>query len=1232
MSSLNSIKKVLLRPFSLMSLRGKLVGVNLLILLLAILAFGLTAYRGLNILSARFSALNLERSNSVKNSYREISSQNVNKIRAIYEQNFRNKGQALLSKDSSSLAPMIADNSFSGVRQFLQKNFEDDKDITLATYFTVDNLEIRAWNYISSEYKNGLSFPMNYDREKKGWMAKTTKGRSVFIPDPAILEAVKLDKPEVKFRAHEMNRQKLFGFDCTIPFVEGKTGQAVRNARKKGEPVGFLRYILSPNEMNSAIEAEQKKFENRLKSLETENQAAFIQSQSIGHQATYEIFKILAVVACLIIIFGCIAVFISATQISNPVKFLTRIVGSMTQGNYSQKIRIHSNDEIGVLAAAFQKMSDAIQKRDVELADINRNLEKTIELRTSQLKDENRKISGLLNNMKQAVFAVSSDYRVIAPVSKYSDSVFNEEVYGKSIFNFLYKGLDPNSEEMANLNFALTSVFGESDVQWDLMEDLFPKQVKLKHVRGADGKDLESSEQILRISYSPLYDEHDLVSQIMMVVEDITKVEKLMSEVQHQHKKAAILQQLTEHDPAAIKGFFSSAGSMLSEMTKMLNSQHSTVESLGVILRHLHTIKGNSRTLNLEISKTVHTVESEVEGILKELKNSGLTTVPVLNLGDIKEVIGKVKNQLDEYRSVATLVYGLKEDLPVRTYYRFHKGITDLSWSINQSAGVDVNLGSDVELNKNLLDLIADSHELKWPELEKQLQHLTAVAGSNSTRDGSREKWKSAILESAYSVVNSSLFSEHLDLPYTWVGLGIKLWNLSEGLKQVRLETFKDSDLVSVYAQLEDAWSFCSSHNLLFYAGYLRRMESFLRKSEFKRVEKIESSIWNQYLLAARSHVTHKLKSNDQESLNKILLEVVQNEKHKSADFNSINSYNLWLVSLVNGLERNRISVNSFFSRWADRVGSSVKDLIKTLTSKDPSWSDHATDTLSAVLDQTVQSSPDSIGNMSRDHFSLFKEDENPYLKLLDICQLFSGLIDDPESAKGRYKMVEVLSINVDLMKEAILRYFITEDVSERGQRLITSSMNKLLDVPVKPVLWNYRRMVGLLAQQLNKKIEFSVKGDEITLPRDVLYVFQDAMVHLVRNSIDHGIEEPAERKKANKPEAGLLSIDCELNDQWVIIRLKDDGSGIDVGKVLANALRRGLISPKDAAGLSNEQKLDLIFIAGFSSKNEVTELSGRGIGMEVVKKNIESLGGKLFVRTQSQIGTVFEVHLPVLL
>ncbi|MEO5969486.1 MAG: HAMP domain-containing protein, partial [Bdellovibrionia bacterium] len=873
-------------------LRQKLVSINLLILLLAIVSFGTTTYKGLIGLSEKFSGLNLQRSESVKESYRKVSDENIQKIKTIYEQNLKNKGIQLLSKDSTSLASMIADNSYTGVAQFLQKTFENDRDIVLATYFTADKKDIQAWHFTSSQYKDGLVSPTVYDRKAKSWSGHLKNGKKVKVSDPSILELIKYNDKSVKFVEYEINGEKKFGFDCVIPFIEGKSGNLIKIARAKGELVGYLRYILSPEEMYRAISSEKATLEERLKSLETQNQRILKTSQETASQSSKRVLETLAFVGLLVIFFGTLVSLMGATRISNPVKILTEIAGNMEKGNYSQTIKLVSNDEIGILANAFQNMSNSIQRRDQELENINRNLEEAIELRTLELKNENRKISGLLNNMKQAVFAVSSDYKAVPPVSTFSNSVFKQPVVGKSIFEFLYKDLDPNGDQMASLKSALTAVYGEDDLQWDLMEGLFPKRIEIKgnstaKTIGADESLQEDNEdRVLRISYSPLFAENQVIDKIMMVVEDITKVEYLEKEIIAQRQKAEILFQLTENDLELVKGYFSTAGNMLAEIAQTLRSKTPDAAMISQVLRHLHTVKGNSRSLDFfSVSKVTHEVETEVEALRKYLSVPEDTLIPPEELKPLREGVAKIRSEVQKYLQVGAQLFGLENDLVVKGSFEFHEKMVAASW--------------DKPPQKPKIFLAAEiAQEIGHGELSQSLTSLSSPASEPPTE----EEWLRIIRQSVYLLYNSPIFVEHSPLPAVWVALGLKLWEVSEGLEKYKTSGSSSSAMVEALAKIEDAWSYTSAAGLFFYAGYFRKIGTLLESAEHEVLSSLEENMWAQFLLTARLHTNYKLQPDELKRLGTALSQLTTKSTDQASLLKSLNGYQTWVVSLFNAL------------------------------------------------------------------------------------------------------------------------------------------------------------------------------------------------------------------------------------------------------------------------------------------------------------------------------------------
>ena len=167
--------------------------------------------------------------------------------------------------------------------------------------------------------------------------------------------------------------------------------------------------------------------------------------------------------------------------------------------------------------------------------------------------------------------------------------------------------------------------------------------------------------------------------------------------------------------------------------------------------------------------------------------------------------------------------------------------------------------------------------------------------------------------------------------------------------------------------------------------------------------------------------------------------------------------------------------------------------------------------------------------------------------------------------------------------------------------------------------------MVQEISTNLNKKVDFKISGEDITINKDSYSILQDAFVHILRNSIDHGIEDPEERKKIGKRPSGKIVISCkELQDDRVEISIEDDGGGINVGRVAAKAIENGIITHEKKDNMKQDEIINLIFLPNFSQKKDVDELSGRGVGMDIVKKNIEDLGGKVLIKSKEGQGTTF--------
>ncbi|MFT3868952.1 MAG: chemotaxis protein CheA [Nibricoccus sp.] len=182
--------------------------------------------------------------------------------------------------------------------------------------------------------------------------------------------------------------------------------------------------------------------------------------------------------------------------------------------------------------------------------------------------------------------------------------------------------------------------------------------------------------------------------------------------------------------------------------------------------------------------------------------------------------------------------------------------------------------------------------------------------------------------------------------------------------------------------------------------------------------------------------------------------------------------------------------------------------------------------------------------------------------------------------------------------------------------------------IPIKPTFQKMERLARDLARDFGKKVTFNVSGEDTELDRTVVEDIGDPLVHMVRNSLDHGLETRAERATTGKPEAGIVSLKAYHEGGNIVIELGDDGRGINPDKVLAKARKQGLVS--ETAQLSKEEILNLIFLPGFSTAEKVTAVSGRGVGMDVVRRNIEKLRGKIEIESEVGKGSTFRIRLPL--
>ncbi len=244
--------------------------------------------------------------------------------------------------------------------------------------------------------------------------------------------------------------------------------------------------------------------------------------------------------------------------------------------------------------------------------------------------------------------------------------------------------------------------------------------------------------------------------------------------------------------------------------------------------------------------------------------------------------------------------------------------------------------------------------------------------------------------------------------------------------------------------------------------------------------------------------------------------------------------------------------------------------------------------------------------------------------KLDDLMNLVSELII------AKNGLVSINTTDVTGLRESGFNEQI--EYLERITTNLHQSVMKTRMVPIENVVSRFPRMIRDISKKLDKKMELYMSGEETELDRTVIDEIGDPLMHMLRNAADHGLESNEERIKAGKPEVGSIFLNAYQDGNNVVIEVRDDGKGVDVEKVKKKAIEKGAITAEQAATMSEKEAVELLFRPSFSTAEQVSDLSGRGVGLDVVKSKIEALGGDVEAKTVLGEGTTFIVRLPLTL
>jgi chemotaxis protein histidine kinase CheA/methyl-accepting chemotaxis protein len=919
-----------------------------------------------------------------------------------------------------------------------------------------------------------------------------------------------------------------------------------------------------------------------------------------------------------------------------------------------------TKDELEDVVLSFNRMKDNLKISHARLKDYAENLEEKVKDATKEIEEEKEKVSNLLDNMSQAVFSVNEALEIIGPVSAFTNEVFGQDIIGKKIVETLYKDVGRQTEQFSNIKSALYAIFGENELQYMLMEEHLAERMMYKKII-----EEEEEERTFSISYNPLWDEGGDLENLMFIVEDITEREKLAAKVEHEkkanEKNISIITEMANSDIEDISQFLQNAPKLVEDSMVLAKAAPSDLNVLTEMFRYLHTLKGNSRAFNFySISSITHIAESHVTEIKKSVEKGG-----EVSREDFNPVITKlyeINSEINDYGSLAKKVFRIEnefekkivgeiQNFTVNLDQLISKNITRKEHLFNENQpgktrkkvfvevqGRDINDDMIAVLKRNTHSLKGSLRSMNRLDVSEMVHRFEGTFnGLEDLNSFEMEDFSKEFIGNYVEIkdlVRSIYQQSDMNIPYSknaedWSEIFKNFFDFSRGIDHI----FEIDDSV---LKLERLLSDCRRLNFHFLSRVFSDIFGIIKSGSKKFLENKEKirfqirEIWLYFSLVCRLDYTHIRLQMVDETFFMRMVKLGEDrgslrEHLKEADSSTI------LVKTLKRITSSKEDPNELFKESEKYIfEEGDRDIYDYFICPDEKIEPKIKMILADFrTTRIVNDLPDKTRGLAEDNdpvanllVKFFEETSDYlYLKLIDFTQLLNGFYlekkdDDEEMEITKVEMVPVVVRNIKRLNQTVMDGNL-EEIKVAAQRLT--------DIPVIPSLQKFKGMVDDISTKLNKDVDFKITGNEITLNREALTILQDAFVHLLRNSIDHGIEEQDERRKVGKKPTGSIEVYCNEPDiNSIEIKIKDDGAGIDPVIIKRKALEKEIYPEEKLASMGEEEILNIIFLPSFSQKDNVDELSGRGVGMDIVKKNLEGLGGDVKVKSTPGKGTEF--------
>lgn len=355
--------------------------------------------------------------------------------------------------------------------------------------------------------------------------------------------------------------------------------------------------------------------------------------------------------------------------------------------------------------------------------------------------------------------------------------------------------------------------------------------------------------------------------------------------------------------------------------------------------------------------------------------------------------------------------------------------------------------------------------------------------------------------------------------------------------------------------------------------------------------------------------------------LEDIYVEIKKNPQFINAElFDVLHQANDKLRTNIQGIQNNQsLSYRGFLTRLQVILRNLKAELFEESEAEEPLSSNPQTETEIPTIPQETSAQPKS------NHTNELAPTE---ISLADVIPISIKKLDNMLNLVGELAIEQDRIFDVSTITQNSQNYELS-NLKRVTTDLQYSIMSARL-IPIKSLFQKFHRIIRDTANQEGKQVELILEGTEIEIDRNILQIISDSLVHLVRNAVSHGIEDKTTRTQFRKSPVGKVTLRARNDKDSVMIEVQDDGQGIDLELIKQRAIEQGLLQPEMAHHLQEHEIISYIFAPGFSSASQISEISGRGIGMNVVKEAMDKVGGRIQINTQKQQGTTFQMVLPV--